>query len=124
MPPRRRDARRRWPRSPDSWAATRRRSSWYPAGWGRSWSDRVAASAVGGGVLRLVEAELGTTGQGQGRDRSPPLLVYRAGPHTLVVQRRDGRVEVVAHQVQLVPELAVGRVRRQFGGWQREDQPT
>ena len=67
-------------------------------------------------MRRLVDRELGTTGYGHGRDRSPSLLMDRPEGRPGGSQVGDGWGQVVAHQVQLVARL-VRRMDGDLPGW-------
>ena len=73
----------------------------------------------------LVEAELADPGDGEVADPAEALVGDRPGElHALRAQVGDGRVDVVAHQVELVPRLAVGGMDPELGGREGEDQPA
>src|SRR5262249_26915802 len=75
-------------------------------------------------VLRLVDAEFPAARQRQARDRSPSLLVDRRALYFLLLHFGDERLDVVAHQEELVYVVLVGRMHCYLGWRQREDQPA
>src|SRR5262245_46680733 len=89
---------------------------------------RSAASACPGnrtGMSWLVESDLATAGQAKRRHQAEALvadLLRELDP--LGAQLFDRRANVIAHQVQLVVSIAVGRMGGQLGGRKREDQPA
>ncbi len=85
-------------------------------------------------MLGLVETNLATAGQGDGGFHSPRFFFdWRAGD-IFGLQRFDGALQVVAHQVEdgakqvtasvKLALVAVGGVNAGFGGRHSEDQPT
>src|SRR5439155_6136208 len=75
-----------------------------------------------GWVLGLVEAELAAIGHLDRCDESPAFVADRTAElDSFASEFGDRRVDVVAHEVELVMADLVGWVRGQFGGWQGED---
>jgi hypothetical protein len=73
---------------------------------------------------RLIEAELASVGKPNRRLEPEALLAH--GPDdvgALAGELVEGRVDVVAHQVELVSAGAVGGMRGELGGREREDEP-
>lgn len=77
-----------------------------------------------GSVLRLVDADFTAARQREARDGAPTLFVDRRALDALRRHRLNERVDVIAHQVQLVRAVAVGRVYGDLSRWQGEDQPA
>jgi hypothetical protein len=75
-------------------------------------------------VLRLVEPELLAARQGDVSETAPALLLDRRRLHALRVQIRDGGVDVVAHQIQLVTLPLLRRMDGDFRRRRLEDQPS
>src|SRR3954462_7502783 len=75
-------------------------------------------------MARLVEAEVPAARQPDRGQPAPALLDYVAEHvRAAAAQLRDRRVELVAHEVELVAVL-VGRMARDFARREREDQPA
>jgi hypothetical protein len=75
-------------------------------------------------MARLINAEVGAAGEGDAGDQSPACVVDGIGGDAFSVQRGDGRVHVVAHQVE-PGGLGIGGfdiVEADFGGGQGEEQ--
>src|SRR5262245_41039506 len=88
-------------------------------------SARRGSASYRDGMARFVDAQLCTPGQTDSGERTPALIADRLTElHTLGLEVRDGGVDVVTLQVELVPARPVGRVYRQLGGWQGENQPA
>lgn len=76
-------------------------------------------------MTRLVHAHVTPAGQAETRDPSPSLLGDLLGElHSLVAQVAHRVFHVVAQEVQLVLDGAVGWVDGDLRRWQLEDQPT
>jgi DNA-binding CsgD family transcriptional regulator len=77
------------------------------------------------GVPRLVDRELAAVRQPD-RGQQAPALVGDVPGHldALGAQLGQGGADVVAHQVQLVAGVSIGRVHGQLGGRQGEDEPA
>jgi hypothetical protein len=76
-------------------------------------------------VPRLVDRQVGAARQADRGEQPPALVAHRAGHlHALGAQLVEHPLEVVAHQVQLVAGLFLGRVHGDLGRWQPEDQPA
>ena len=76
------------------------------------------------GVARLVDAELAAAGQRHLREEAPALVADGAAAHLAAGEVRDQRRHVVAHQVELVDVVLLGRVDGHLRGRQAEDQPA
>ena len=76
-------------------------------------------------VPGLIDGQLSAIGEAD-RGKQPPALVRDVARHfdPFVAQFRERGVDVVAHEVELMPAVSVGRVHGQFGGRQREDEPA
>jgi hypothetical protein len=76
-------------------------------------------------VLGFIEAELTAVGHLDRCDESPPFVADgTAELDSFALELGDRRVDVIAHEVELVMAVVVGRMRGQFGGWQSEDEPA
>src|SRR3954452_25451174 len=74
---------------------------------------------------RLVQRHLAPTGNLERSGEPPPLLGnLTCELDAFALQIRGGRVEVVAHQVELMVSTLVGRVARKLCGRKREDEQT
>ena len=72
---------------------------------------------------RLVDAKRAAARQRHPRQSSPVHVLDRGAHHAPSLHLVDERADVVAQRVELVAVVPVGRVDRNFGGWQGEDQP-
>lgn len=59
----------------------------------------------------LIDPELATTGERHVGEDTPPLILDRAALNAARLHRLDQRVDVVAHQVELVHVVLVGGVQ-------------
>ena len=75
-------------------------------------------------MLRLIKADLTTPGQRNISDRAPAGFLHFGAHDALGFQRRNLCFQIVAHQVKFLPFLALGRMHRRLGRWQRENQPA
>ena len=75
-------------------------------------------------VARLVKAEVTATGEPDAGEQAPALVADRTTRHALGLEVVHRRVDVVAHQVQLMRTCSLGWVHGHLGGRQFEDQPT
>jgi hypothetical protein len=76
-------------------------------------------------VPGLIDGEFGAVWQAD-RGEQPPALI-RDVPcrfDSIAPQLSEGGMDVVAHQVELVAALAVGRVNRKLGRGQGENEPA
>src|SRR5215217_1459128 len=89
----------------------------------RGWSARVEQRAW---LQRLVEPESAAAGQFDGGDEPPALLRHAAAElDSLRFELAYGRLDVVAHQIELIAAaIRRGRVRGQLRRRQREDGPA
>src|SRR5690349_15775778 len=86
--------------------------------------EPLTSEVEGGRVPSFVQAEPTTSGQPDGDQPTPPLVAdlaldVDAAPR----QVGDRRLDVVAHEVQLRRPRSLGRMHRDLGRWQLEDQP-
>jgi hypothetical protein len=73
----------------------------------------------------LVQPELAAARQSDGGREPEALVADRPGDlDPFGFQVGDGRLDVIAHEVELVLAALFGRVGRQLRGWQTEDQPA
>src|SRR5262245_16012918 len=73
----------------------------------------------------LVQPKLAASRQSDRGHAPEALFTDRPGEvDSLRVQLCDGRLDVIAHEVELVPAALLGRMGRQLRGRQCEDQPT
>lgn len=73
----------------------------------------------------LINAELATIGQAECGEDAPALISrFPADLRSAGTEVGKGRVDVVAHQVELVMVAVPSRVDGQFGRRQREDRPA
>src|SRR5689334_24942175 len=75
-------------------------------------------------MARFVQPELIATRQSDLSDPAPRLLVDRRGGDALAAKLFTRGVDVVAHQIELVELLVLGRVHGELGGRGGEDQPA
>src|SRR5258706_13091292 len=75
-------------------------------------------------MLRLVEADVASTGEPQHRDRSPAGFLHVRAVDALLLERRHLRLHVGAPEVRLVLPVLIGRMQRDLGGRKREDEPA
>jgi hypothetical protein len=75
-------------------------------------------------MSRLVETDLAATRDGDGRQASPAYVANFRALHALVLKSGDRCLNVVAHQVQLVIDLAIRRVDAELCRGHREDDPS
>src|SRR5260370_952499 len=89
----------------------------------------------GRGVLRLVESEFATARQLDGGTDSPALFLNFRAADVLGSEQLDLRGQIVAHEIEHCPQLAmsavyrlpagfISRMNRGLGGWKLEDQPA
>ena len=98
-----------------------------PGGGFVSARARLSQSAEGGSswVSGLVKAEFAAAGQLDRCQQSEALVADRTAElDSLALEFVDGRVGVVAHEVELVMAGLVGWVGGQFGGWEGENEPA
>ena len=76
-------------------------------------------------VARFVEPDSFAAGQDERREQAPTSIANRAiGFDAVLGELRDHGRDVVAHQVELMLRVAIGRMHRDFGWWCREDRPA
>src|SRR5271166_1516668 len=75
-------------------------------------------------MLGLVEADLSASGKRDRGQTAPALLFHGTALHFLRFQRFHRRLEVVAHEVQFVQVILLGRMKRSFRRRQGKNQPA
>jgi hypothetical protein len=76
-------------------------------------------------VFGFVEAELAAVGHLDCRDESPAFVAdWTRELHSFALELGDRRVDVIAHEVELVMTRVVGGVSGHLGGRQGEDEPA
>lgn len=75
-------------------------------------------------VARLVHPELPAAGKRQTRQESPALVRDRLALDAPSPQLGDERIDVVGHEVELVPVVRVRGMDRELRGGQAEDKPA
>ena len=75
-------------------------------------------------MLRLIDAELAATGQGDLRKPTPALILHGRAGDVVRLHLLDERVDVVAHQIELVHIVLLRWMHGHFGRGQSEDQPA
>ena len=77
------------------------------------------------GVAGLVQRQLATPRNRERRQPTPRLVANRTSElDAVLLQLLDGRFDVVAHQIELIAAVILGRIGRELGGRQSEDQPS
>src|SRR3984893_9074252 len=73
----------------------------------------------------LVHGDVATVGEDDRRGAAEaPFGDFAVEFNALVAKRGHRRVDVVAHQIELMVPGFLGGMNAELGGWQREDQPT
>jgi len=72
---------------------------------------------------RLIQTDLPSTGKLDLRYRTPSSFLNYRTVDALLEQSLHLGTEVIAHEVQLVPTIFIGRMNGQLRWGQREDQP-
>src|ERR1700694_1146320 len=76
-------------------------------------------------MARLVHHEASPVGEDDRRGASEtPFGYFAVEADALVAECRNRRVDVVAHQIELVVPGFLSGMNAELGGWQREDQPA
>src|SRR5262245_29658401 len=75
-------------------------------------------------MLWLVETDLPSAGKPDLDDGAPSGFLHVRAADALCGERRDLGLQVVTHEVELVPVIFVGRMKRRLGRRQREDEPS
>src|SRR2546429_3528931 len=75
-------------------------------------------------MLRLVEPALPASRQEDRRQTTPALLFHRTTLHFLSLQRFHRRLQVVAHEVELVQIVLLRGMKCSFRSRQRENEPA
>ena len=87
--------------------------------------DQACRSLKRGGMSRLVDAEIATSGQSDRGKSTEARIGWRRHEFDPVGgEFGDGRVDVVAHQIQLVPAGTLGRMYAHLRWRHGEDQPA
>src|SRR5262249_15325990 len=89
------------------------------AGW-----DLARIEIDRGRMSWLVQADFPATGKSECGEEAPTLVRDPAANGAFGVQRARHRLDVVAHQVDLMTAVLGGRVHRDLGRRQREDEPA
>jgi hypothetical protein len=74
-------------------------------------------------VPRLIDAELSTSGKRQLRQQPPAFILHWVANDAVFLHLCDERLDIVAHQLELVDVVLVGRMHGNFRWWQSKDQP-
>src|SRR5260370_13254912 len=75
-------------------------------------------------MLRLIQANLLSTGQLHLRNRTPSRFLNLRALHTLLTQCIHLRFQAVAHEIEFVRTVLTCRMECSLTRWQREDQPA
>src|SRR5260221_5031461 len=75
-------------------------------------------------MLRLVKPKLPATRQEDRRQTTPALLFHRIALHSLPFQRFHRRLQIVAHEVELVQVVFLRGMKCNFRGRQRKNEPA
>src|SRR5262245_15053893 len=86
----------------------------FPLGHHRFWP----------GVTGLINAELAASRQHNLGQHPPTWVLHRTAYDAAVLHLCDERLDVVAHQKELVNAVLIRRVHRHFCGRKSEDQPS
>src|SRR5262245_11264053 len=72
----------------------------------------------------LVKAEPAAAGQTDRAEEAPALVADGATADALLAEPCHLRLQVIAHEIELMLLVRVGRMARDLGGWCRENQPA
>ena len=75
-------------------------------------------------MLRLIKANLASTGKPHLRNGAPPFLMNRRALHALHRQRSQLGFQVITQEIELMDAIPIGRVECGFCRRQGEDQPA
>src|SRR6266851_1896371 len=75
-------------------------------------------------MLRLIEPDPRASWEGDRGQTAPANFLHWTTLHRLPLQRFHRRLQVVAHEVQLVQVALLGRMKRGFRGRQRKNEPA
>src|ERR1700680_273055 len=75
-------------------------------------------------MLRLVETDHASARKPDLGDRTPSGFLHVRTPNALLSERPDLGLQIVTHEIELVPVILFGRMNRRFCRRQREDQPS
>src|ERR1700674_200113 len=75
-------------------------------------------------MLRLIEADLASTGKPHLRNGTPSCFLNFRALNVLLRERSHFGFQIVAHEIEFVDTILVGRVKCGFCRRQREDQPA
>ena len=73
---------------------------------------------------RLIDAERPTARQRKLREQTPALVLHRATGDLALLHLRNERLDIVAHEIELVHVVLVGRMHRNLRRRQSEDEPS
>src|SRR5258708_32247304 len=76
-----------------------------------------------GRVLGLIETDFAPARKLDLRYRAPPYVLHLRTPDVLLTECRDDGLQIVRHEIELVPDSVVGRMDSQFRRRQGEYQP-
>src|SRR5690349_131513 len=75
-------------------------------------------------MLRLIQTEPPSARQLYCGQNAPGGLLHIRALNALGIESRDRLLEVLTHQIQLVPIVFIARMRSDFSRWQSKDQPS
>ena len=75
-------------------------------------------------MLWLIKADLASTGKPNLRDGAPSCFLNFRALNALLREGSHLGLQIVAHEVEFVGAILVGRVKCSFCWWQGEDQPA
>ena len=75
-------------------------------------------------VMRLVEPEVATARKANGREETPSFVADGAACDPLLGKTGHLRPQVVAHEIELMPSVALGGMTGELRGRRGKDQPT
>ena len=75
-------------------------------------------------MSRLIEADLAAAGQCDTREETPGLHTRRFAGNAGLLEPHHFHVEVVAHEIEFMKIVLVGRMHGAFRRWKLEDEPA
>jgi hypothetical protein len=75
-------------------------------------------------MLRLIEADVASSGKRYFRNGTPSLFLNSRALHALLCEGSHFGIQIVAQEIELVDASAIGRVDRGFCRRQGKDQPA
>src|SRR6476659_6137343 len=75
-------------------------------------------------MLWLIKADFASTGKPNLRDGAPSCFLNFRAPNALLRERSHLGVQIVAHEIEFVGAILIGRMKCDFCRWQSEDQPA